>query len=288
MRLLTAAIPVLLLGAAVTTPTSAAAAGAPQPSYYLSLGDSLAQGVQPLGSGGADIVTDHGYADDIYKALRVESPGLQLEKLGCPGETSATMIAGGICAYAPYTSQLQAAVAFLQAHSGHIALVTVDIGANDVDSCVTTAGINETCLAAGLTSAADNLPVIVGTLRSAAPNVRIVGMTYYDPFLAAWLLGSSGQALAATSLTITDQFNGVLSADYGAGHILVAPVADAFRTATSTPLPIIGIPTNVSMICGLTWMCVPAPEGPNVHANDAGYAIIAGAFLWRIPLLATR
>ena len=92
-------------------------------SYYLALGDSLAQGVQPNTSGAA-VETNQGYVDDLYGLYRGEVAGLQLAKLGCPGETTTTMIYGGIC-YPAGTSQLDRAVAFLRSH--HVALVTIDI-----------------------------------------------------------------------------------------------------------------------------------------------------------------
>ncbi len=93
----------------------AARRAAPPVSYYLALGDSLSQGVQPDASG-ASVRTQEGYANQLYSALRVHQPGLRLVKLGCPGETTATMISGGICRY-PGGSQLAAAVRFLGAHT---------------------------------------------------------------------------------------------------------------------------------------------------------------------------
>jgi hypothetical protein len=35
----------------------------------------------------------------------------------------------------------------------------------------------------------------------------------------------------------------------------------------------------VAAICRWTWECATAPRGPNEHANDAGYQLIARAFL---------
>jgi hypothetical protein len=35
----------------------------------------------------------------------------------------------------------------------------------------------------------------------------------------------------------------------------------------------------VATICQLTWECVPPPQGPNEHANAAGYHLIARTFL---------
>jgi len=77
-------------------------------SYYLALGDSLAQGVQP-DPAGASVATRHGYPDQLAAALRQRDPGLRLVKLGCSGETTGTMISGTHCAY-PAGSQLAAAV----------------------------------------------------------------------------------------------------------------------------------------------------------------------------------
>ncbi|HEY3650504.1 MAG TPA: hypothetical protein VGL33_21250, partial [Streptosporangiaceae bacterium] len=63
-----------------------AAAKAPPATYYLALGDSLAQGVQPNASG-VSVMTRDGYPDQVYAALHASRPGLKLVKLGCPGET---------------------------------------------------------------------------------------------------------------------------------------------------------------------------------------------------------
>ena len=38
------------------------------------------------------------------------------------------------------------------------------------------------------------------------------------------------------------------------------------------------VPVAVVEICKLTWMCAAPPVGPNIHANAAGYRLIAGAF----------
>jgi len=35
----------------------------------------------------------------------------------------------------------------------------------------------------------------------------------------------------------------------------------------------------VAAICQWTWQCAAPPRGPNQHANQAGYAVIARAFL---------
>jgi len=275
----------LLLGtgtAALAAP--AAASGAGGPAYYLSLGDSLAQGVQPTSSG-VSVVTDQGYVDDLYAAYRRQVPGLQLVKLGCPGESTDTMINGGVCPYSPDSSQLAAAADFLAAHRGRIALVTLDIGANDVDSCVSAAGVDNACVAGGIAAAGTNLPVILGALQAADPGVRVVGMNYYDPFLALWRQGSDGQVLATDSVGLTNTFNGVLESAYKAAGVPVADVSTAFFTNTSTMRPVVNLPLNVATICVLTWMCAPAPVGGNIHPRPLGYLVIAGTFVTKVGSL---
>src|SRR5262252_4947829 len=110
-------------------------------SFYLSLGDSLAQGVQP-NSQGVSVETKQGYPDQLFTALRLGNPALKLVKLGCPGETTGSMIKGGICSY-PAGSQLAQAAAFLASHRGHVQLVTIDIGANDLNPCLGLPTLNQ-------------------------------------------------------------------------------------------------------------------------------------------------
>jgi lysophospholipase L1-like esterase len=165
------------------------------PLYYLSLGDSLAAGVQPTGDPANLYRTDEGYADQLYAMAREWYPNLRLVKLGCPGETTATMIDGGICAY-PHGSQLDEAVAFLHAHAKFVAFVSIDIGSNDFP-CQT--GLE--CLPPGAATIALNLPTILAKLHAAAePGTPIAGATIYDPFLTYWLTGPEGQARAQLSV----------------------------------------------------------------------------------------
>src|SRR5579884_2496104 len=196
---------VLVLVAAMVTIAggTGVAAAAPSPAaaptggvrWYLALGDSLSQGVQP-DAAGHSVATNQGYADDLWGRLHARSPNLRLAKLGCPGETTKTMLGGGICTYAA-GSQIAAAVAFLKSHA--VALVTIDIGANDIDGCVSAAGIDEACYQAGVAAVRSNLPVLLHALRQAAPKVPVYAMNYYDPFVAAALKGGTYLALAGQS-----------------------------------------------------------------------------------------
>jgi lysophospholipase L1-like esterase len=231
----------------VTAPASrpGAAKADTAPDYYLSLGDSLAVGVQP-DTRGASQPTSHGYPDQLQALLRRHGQVLALVKLGCPGETTATLLHGGLCGYsgeqrAALTgggSQLAAALGFLRAHPGHVPLITIDIGANDLAPCVER------------TSAA----AAVACAESAIATVR---------------------RNTATILA-------VLTADFQAAHARVADVFTAFQgndLSGQSTLPGSGrVPTAVARICEWTWACAAPPAGPNAHANTAGYGVIAATF----------
>jgi len=270
-------------GSAKATGVVAAQIKRPRPpvSYYLALGDSLSIGVQP-GSGG-DTNTSQGYPDLLYASLRRTRPGLRLVRLGCSGETTATMIHGGICSY-PGGSQLSAAVSFLRAHRGHVSLVTLDIGANDPESCLTASGLGKvSCAIRFAPDAAANLKLIVARLHQAAAGTRIVAMNYYLPALAEWRHGLIGEAEAHVIELATVGYNHLLTGIYRRAGIRVADVFDAFHSADFSPsvnVPGLGsLPRNVATICTLTWECAPKPRGPNQHPNRAGYQVIARAFL---------
>ena len=185
------------------------------------------------------------------------------------------MILGGVCTYAQ-GSQLSAAVSFLETHS--VALVTLDIGANDIDHCISIAGIDTACIENAFSTVSSNLPQILTELRTAAgPNTRIVAMNYYDPFLAAWTLVANGHELAKASLQVTVAFNSVLRTAYQAFSIPVANVAHAYHIGDFTSV-FGNLPLNVFLTLTWTWMGAPPPLGPDVHPNAVGYAVIAGAF----------
>jgi lysophospholipase L1-like esterase len=251
--------------------------------YYLALGDSLSQGVQPDASG-ASVRTRHGYADQLYTALRSRQPGLRLVKLGCGGETTVTMIHGGICSYAG-GSQLAAADRFLRAHRGRVSLVTMDIGANDPNSCITQLSVGKlaACAGSSVPRTAANLATILRQLRAAGPHARIIAMNYYLPVLAAWRNGAGGQLLARGSEVAVTGFNALLTRVYKSFGVRVADVSGAFHTSDfSHPVTVPGqgpLPRNVAAVCRWTWECAPPPRGPNEHPNQAGYQVIARAFL---------
>jgi lysophospholipase L1-like esterase len=249
-------------------------AWAVDPPYYLALGDSLSVGVQPNLTGQLR-PTSEGYADDLHSLYRRLLPALQLVKLGCSGETTSSMITGQLspCSY-PAGSQLRQAVAFLQSHPHRVVLITLDIGGDNLLGCLRLdSPIDPTCVADAAQTAADDLTMILATLRTYAPGVLIVGMNYNDPLVAAAVFGQAGQTLAAVSLLATTQFNRALEAVYDALLVPVADVAATFRTNTTSVNAV-----NVTIALAWTWMSARPPRGPDVHPNAIGYLAIASAF----------
>ncbi len=249
--------------------------------YYVSLGDSFSVGTQPIGQPpNVDIDTDQGYADKLYRLLHEDDPKLDLVKLGCGGESTRSMRFGSVdpsegfsCGppgfylhHYPHKTQLAEAVAFLHAHRNHVSLVTIDIGGNDVLG------------GGGVPQVEANLPVILSDLREAAgPGVPIVGMTYYDPFLAqVWFTSFDLVALQAEANSHV--FNGALESIYGSFGDPVAEVDEAFSN-NDTTIQASGLPLDVQRICEWTWTCVAG----DIHPNTTGYAVIAQAFEEALP-----
>lgn len=283
-RILRGAVAAVLAVVAAAALTACSAPAKPGPViYYLALGDSLSRGVQP-NTAGSSVETRQGYPDLVYAQLHRDHPTLKLAQLGCPGETTLTMIHGGICDYAG-GSQLAAAVGFLRAHRGHIFLVTIDIGANDSEDCGSQSGLAGlvSCVGQASESGARLTTILVSLRAAAGPGVRIVGMSYYLPELSEWRHGDPGHAVAWASERLAVAFNGLLDRAYTSAGVAVADVFGAFDTADfGDPMTVPGIgtlPRNVALICKWTWECAPVPRGPNQHANSAGYRVIASAVL---------
>ena len=248
---------------------SAAAATNPPVTYYVALGDSMA-----AGTGASTPAND--YVNLVYQHELLIHPGLQVVNLGCGGATSASVVLGPGCSYSTGT-QLGDAKAFLVAHPGQVAMVTIDIGANDVDGCLGAGGINASCVQTGLSNITTYIPQIMNGLRSVDPFLPIYGMTYYDPFLDQWLTGSSGQTLAQQSETYAVALNALLTQIFTTAHAATADTAGIFQT---TNFALTGsyegttVPENVALICAWTLMC----SANNIHPDDAGHAEVALAF----------
>ena len=247
--------------------------------YYLALGDSLAAGYQPGLAG-----THKGYVDDLWRSIRQQIPGLGLRNVGCRGETSSSMITGvhTACRYAA-GSQLDAAVAFLEAHPGQVAFITIDVGANDLlNRCIDRTGlIDRACSVDFVPTLQNRLTQIVDALTAAGPGVPIVAMTYYDPFLGFWGLVPGGRALAHADQRAWAVFNEGLATAFGDAGVTVADVASTFRIDDFTHTVVEPgrgrIPVNVALACRWTWFCSARHPG-DPHANRTGYRKIARTF----------
>lgn len=257
----------------------AARAGGGEAVSYLALGTSLAVGFQP-GRG----ETPKGYVDDLWRSMQQQIPGLSLRNVGCPGETTRSMITGNhsLCHYAA-GSQLDAAVAFLEAHPAQVAFITIDVGANDlVDGCLKNTGrLDRACAADLLPGLQTRLTHIVDALEAAGPDVPIVGMTYYNPFLGFWGLVPGGRALARADQRVWAMLNTGLATAFGDAGATVADVAATFRIDDFTDTIVVPgrgpIPANVALTCRWTWFCSAKFAG-DPHANATGYRKIADTF----------
>lgn len=246
--------------------------------YYVSLGDSLARGVQPDAAGNNQ-VTDNGYPDQLTAQLTRGRRAPELVKLGCPGATAATLANGGDSC--PYSSgnQLDDAVAALTAHHGDIALLTINVGSNDViGGCVdlSVPTIDTECVTAGISQLPATLGGILDQLNAALDRrTPRIGMTYYDPYLGLAAINPALQQLADDSLALTTLLNQTLSGIYQQHGFAVADVAGAFRTNDTAVEPPSPLPANVTAACQWTYFCTPTP---NIHPTTEGYGVIAQAF----------
>lgn len=253
-------------------------------SYYVSLGDSLAAGVQP-DADGVPQSTKQGYTDATFRSLRGRIRGIRVVKLGCPGETTQTFLDGGRCAYAGGAvrgpSQLAAAKRFLKANRGQVRFATLSIGASDVQVCARDSSLDLDCVRAGLARARKNLPRIGRELRSAAgKGVRIAVLQVYDPFLAFHLRGSDYRGLADLSVGHAAALNRSIGSMARKNAFRTADAFKALKTTDTTPATVngVGVPASVEAICRYTYMCRSAPRGPDLHLNAAGYRLVAGLF----------
>ncbi|TNF23568.1 MAG: hypothetical protein EP329_27255, partial [Deltaproteobacteria bacterium] len=245
---------------------------APPKKYLLALGDSGTFGTQydkmlisPLAEN-----FNSGYVDRFVERLRGTAVGAdtQVVNYACPGESTASMLAGP-CAYSAVDgyplhdayegSQLDAALAFLAAHPGEVSPILITIGANDLqqflfDHC----HLNPLCVFDNtypwVADTAANLDRILGKLRSAAPNTEIlIGLTY-NPYVA----------VLPPSDPIALKLNEVLA--IAAAKYDVRTVDGFAALNASGPQP--------ETICKYTGICGPLFD---IHPSDLGYRLLGDA-----------
>jgi lysophospholipase L1-like esterase len=281
--------------------------------YYVSLGDSYSVGYQNSTLGNTSGFT--GYV--------AKKEHLQLENFGCGGATTTSLFTqiscppGGGAATdgVPYptTNQVDAALAFIAAHPGEVALVTVSISGNDVTSCA--AGSNPIpCVLAASSTIATNVGNLVHQLDTALTaygdtTAHIVGITYPDVILGDYVapVGATNPTLAALSVVA---FDALINPTLNTAYTSVA--RGAFVNVTSAPYKLAtagddtgtfntstgaytgpttnlrGVskttPVAVAEVCTLTWYCNPATFG-DIHANTKGYNFIGGLIVAKLATL---
>jgi hypothetical protein len=240
------------------------------PPRYLSLRDSLAVSIQP-DARGHDRGTSDGFSERVWRARAVRSPTLALVKLGRGGETAASMIKSP----RPGPSQLE--LAEQQLHAGSVPLVTIDIGANEVERCQAGSGFDRTCVQRGLASLRQSLPQIINRLRAAGGRgLKITGVNYYNSFLGRWVTGAAGRRLALASVPAERAINATLAQIYARAHVPVADVESSFQTralGSYVNTRTFGrVPLAVANTCQWTWACSDRYDD---HTNTRGYRVIA-------------
>ncbi len=255
--------------------------------FYLDIGGSASLGYQPTPTSPHGQHTDSGYADYLVALEAAKGVSLQLTEIGCAGETTVTMLVGGDTCYPNPDTQLAEAVSFLRAHYDESGVVTIDLGFNDIRPCFQFATVDPSCVRDKIELVREQLPDILSALKAAAgPNVTIVGLGHYDPYLAHYVEGSMGRAFAEASFDAVTTLDHSLHDAYSDAGVPMADVNSAFNGNDTSPVTLAGVgtvPDNVAEICLLTWMCQASSYPPNIHPNDAGYEAIADSIAAVLP-----
>jgi hypothetical protein len=255
-------------------PGSVGAKAASPTFYYLSLGDSLAYGIDvprmlsEVAAGNFDPTTfNQGYTDLIAARLRTFSSGIQVVNYGCPGTTpDVFMYAPCGFAYPLHNAfsgtQMDAALAFIAAHPGQIALITLDLDVfePEMGQMVTYCNFAPACVAQYLPTALAYLKARLDTLfarlHAAAPNVKVVVNSMYNPY----------STLAPWTDTVILGGNNVLIASAHSAGLVVADMYPAFDPAANRAVT----------LCTLLYLCLASHD---VHPTPAGYVAMAST-MW--------
>ncbi|GAA4400982.1 hypothetical protein GCM10023168_10140 [Fodinibacter luteus] len=236
---------------------------------YVALGDSLAAGYQP---GGGEL-RDTAYPALAADRLAGDGAELTLENLGCSGETTTSLLEGGKCEF-DEGSQIEQAEAVLEGAGGDVALVTIDIGGNDLLACVRGgASIDAACVEKGVATVGRNLPTILDRLTAAAGDgVPVLVLGYYNPWVAAQTLDQPVAGVEEASDAYAELSATIERAAKEAGATFVG-LDEAFATDDTTPTEIGGrtVPENAARVCTLTNLCTAR----DIHFSDEGAATVA-------------
>ncbi len=281
MRTKILALVALVTVGSLALPTEAQAGSRPSsPTYYVSLGDSYSVGYQP-GLG----------ATPGYTAFVADKTHLKLVNFGCSGATTTSILDSLGCSIVlphtiggvtyPSTTQAAAAEAFITAHHGHIGLITVSIGGNDVTGCATQSNVIG-CVAGVVKSITTNVTALASDLRTAAgPKVPIIGLTYPDVILGLYvypkqppapaLLNLAKESVVAFKLVINPALSKAYASSSGAFVDVTAATGAYTSLSRTVKTKAYGtIPVAVASVCALTWFCAQG----SIHAKTPGYTLI--------------
>ncbi len=244
---------------------------------YLALGDSYASGI------GSSSPTTQGYVGPFAAYLGTATrTTVGVLNLADPGATSADLIGDYATRGSKGESQLARATQLLA--TGGANLVTLDIGGNDIlrllepgQPCAGKAIVGESCLATVQSAlrgdTARNLPQILGALLAAAPpNARILVLTYPNPYSVG------------TNSVVEQRTN---EAVQGLNTIITGAVAtvQALSTARGVALTTVDLfPLFAGRAGTLTHFL---DVNSDIHPNDTGYQVIAGAVVSAYQRLAS-
>ena len=154
-------------------------------------------------------------------------------------------------------SQLDAALAFLRAHPGQVSPITLTLWGNDVREFVASCD-DFACVADGapalVAQISSNLAMILGRLRTAAPDAEIIVTGSWDSFLGA--------------LEFADPLFQFLNAS-------MAEATASARARFADPFPVFNpqgdLEAEIAAQCTMTLLC----SENDSHPSDAGYAALA-------------
>lgn len=290
-----AAAPVVI--APVVTPSPAGGR------FLVSVGDSYGAGFRPTDAGGTTTSSDNFVGSVATRWSRAGSGGGVVPvNFACAGATSSDLLVSRGCpagrrapgspAYDDRT-QADAATDFLRQNRSRVAAVTVVIGGNDINNCLSIGGGRltddpTTCLTSAVAALSGSLTQLLTRIRTAVgPNVPIVGLSYPDVYLALDLAGSGD--LAQQSVTLfRDVLNPALAAAYRAVGGTFVDLTAAFDgyvpfASTTALAPYGTIPTAVATVCRFTFAC----SKQDLHPTAEGHHKIADAVLAVLPSLPT-
>lgn len=242
--------------------------------YYLALGDSLTFGYQP------NLNFTDGFADQVFASLHPANVTEEIN-FACAGENTTSMIQGGCIArfahHGSYTgAQLDAALAFLNAHPGQVSPITLEIGANDIlpdwqgSSCTPNATANADLATMDANLTTTILPELTKALNiGGSPLLRagsLVMLNYYNPFAAQ----------CPNSATFVHTFNQHLAADAAKFKVPIVDIYAAFGGDSQMATNVCkGQPDSHGVPRPFTWICT-SPYF-DLHPTTAGYTTMAQA-----------